>query len=80
MTTLASAFEIASSRGSSPPSGTRRRSKFDLALELRIARARTTKDVDLGVDVAFGDPILGEPDLVVARDAERAPSRYLRCG
>ena len=107
--------------------------KGGLALELRIARARTTKDVDLrmvgapdnilanlqeagrrdlgdfmtfevgadedhpelrtddmlydglrfrtecklagklygqrfGVDVAFGDPILGEPDLVVARD------------
>jgi len=33
-----------------------------------------------GVDIAFGDPILGEPDLVVARDAERAPSCYLRCG
>lgn len=60
--------------------------KGGLALELRLERARTTKDVDLrlvgppknileklqqafGVDVAFGDPMNGAPEVVVAADA-----------
>jgi hypothetical protein len=69
--------------------------KGGLVLEIRLQRARTTKDVDLrmtgspaegmrfraacklagrpygdpfGVDVAYGDPMLGEPEVVKAND------------
>ena len=46
--------------------------KGGLVLEMRLARARTTQDIDLrmmgAADVAFGDPLVGEPDLVLADD------------